>query len=672
MASASADCSAGSSSGSLVDQAFTAEAVCRKRKRVSNKSIEGLTTKKVYDNFKDFTDHERFGVLDKNGMSLHDRLKVVVENHLQNPKKYPLGANLYRSLRDEFRAEGSPQKALEAVVTDEDDKINPQLLKAAIAFQKSRNKSVFNGVLHTLDSVSLKDLVGICQYGLSIRPSASSEQLRYGVDLMNFFVRLQISVRFPEQAEVMKPLWDKVLCEAHIKSGPKLSLPSVFVERFGDSAWLVLPKEAAMKLLTSTSWLDAQDELAIVTKSDIGMRLFGSGLRSVQNEIVQKRIDKAFDDLMGNGKLSESSVRDAIASILKELLGLEVLVGMPERRKVTVSYLQRNVEIPVKSMHEQVQLGFAVRWKSLAVSAGLLQPMFCELELASPIDVDNDVKGRIDVDLLRHSKVVREMTKEGCNILENEAGNDIMFWFSKEEARLASIDPTIKIEIKFFESMNCEKGQELLQARFMAEMPTATRHTCIENAVQSLSVILNSQLYKFVCPGIQGFLRTALDIVHCVAESRQPVFDKQVKGFLLQVKERLPFFATMVMPKGQILAGADAIKAELELVEEKAENQVAFDDFRLSTQFGWLLSDKQAVIFEKVKAQAMRNHESGLMKGSADVLNAQKRRASSKAKSTSTSASSSARPVLRQKTSEVEAALAMFNTLTTKSSNNAK
>ena len=130
--------------------------------------------------------------------------------------------------------------------------------------------------------------------------------------------------------------------------------------------------------------------------------------------------------------------------------------------------------------------------------------------------------------------------------------------------------------------------------------------------------------------------------------------------------------ATMVMPKGQILAGADAIKAELELVEEKAENQVAFDDFMLSTQFGWLLSDKHAVIFEKVNAQAMRNHESGLMKGSADVLNAQKRRASSTAQSTSTSASSSGRPVLHKKTSEVEAALAMFNTLTTKGSDNAK
>ena len=41
---------------------------------------------------------------------------------------------------------------------------------------------------------------------------------------------------------------------------------------------------------------------------------------------------------MGNGKLSEYTTRDAIASILKELFGLEVLVGMPERRKVTVFY----------------------------------------------------------------------------------------------------------------------------------------------------------------------------------------------------------------------------------------------------------------------------------------------------------------------------------------------
>ena len=94
-------------------------------------------------------------------------------------------------------------------------------------------------VLQTLNSVSLKDIVRICQYGIGIHHSASFEQLWCDVDFMKLFVRLQISVSFPAQAEVMKVLWDKALCER---------LHFMFIEWFWDSVWLVLPKEAAMKL----------------------------------------------------------------------------------------------------------------------------------------------------------------------------------------------------------------------------------------------------------------------------------------------------------------------------------------------------------------------------------------------------------------------------------------
>ena len=46
---------------------------------------------------------------------------------------------------DEFRAETSTQKVLMTCEVAEDDKINPHLLKAAIAFQKTKNKSLFTG-----------------------------------------------------------------------------------------------------------------------------------------------------------------------------------------------------------------------------------------------------------------------------------------------------------------------------------------------------------------------------------------------------------------------------------------------------------------------------------------------------------------------------------------------
>jgi hypothetical protein len=147
-------------------------------------------------------------------------------------RKNPLGLKQYNAWKKDFRCESSPHKALEKVETDEDDQINPALLKVTIAYRRNKNKAVFNGVLHTLDVISLEDLVGICQYGLIIRPSASADQLRYGIDLMLFFARLQVSRRFPDQAELMTKLFDKVLVEAHCGSSQKQSLPSTFLDRF--------------------------------------------------------------------------------------------------------------------------------------------------------------------------------------------------------------------------------------------------------------------------------------------------------------------------------------------------------------------------------------------------------------------------------------------------------
>ena len=154
--------------------------------------MEGLTAKKVYDNFRDFTDHEKFGIYDSNGKNLHDRIRELVELHLEDPKKYPLGMKVYGKLKAEFRGSTSPQKQLEKVQVAETDEVQPALLKAAIAFKKSKNHAVFNGVLHTLEAISKKDFVGICQYGLSLKPRASPHQMRLGLDLLRFSKRLGI------------------------------------------------------------------------------------------------------------------------------------------------------------------------------------------------------------------------------------------------------------------------------------------------------------------------------------------------------------------------------------------------------------------------------------------------------------------------------------------------
>ena len=184
--------------------------------------------------------------------------------------------------------------------------------------------------------------------------------------------------------------------------------------------------------------------------------------------------------------------------------------------------------------------------------------------------------------------------------------------------------------------------------------------------MQSLGAIANSKLYMFVGSGVQGLFRAATEVVHCVAEGRPPVFDKNVQGFLLQVKQRLPYFATLVTPCGARLTGLEALKKELGLAQEKGANQLTFEDLKVSSHFGWLLGDNEANTYQALRDQALKNHDTGLIKvGTAAVPGEQQKRRGESSKCRSKGSASSAKAQAKKKAnSEVEAALAMFCTAT--------
>ena len=176
---------------------------------------------------------------------------------------------------------------------------------------------MFNGALHAIDQVSCTDVIGVCQYGLELTPSASDDQLRYSQDLMKFFARLDLGRHFPDQTKLMTDLFDKILTVTHAKCSEAEKKPSVFLKRHSKLAWLVLPEAATTKLLTTPCWLVVQRELGEVVSSEICMRLFGSGLRSVQTELIKAKIQKAMDEHFATTDVSEITTQLQLALFSK-------------------------------------------------------------------------------------------------------------------------------------------------------------------------------------------------------------------------------------------------------------------------------------------------------------------------------------------------------------------
>ena len=140
---------------SLVDEAFLAESSKKKTptKRKADSSIAGLVKKKLYDNFREFGTEEIDGIVDENGKTFRDHLTEAIAKSLEDPVKNKIGPTLYNDLKKKFRSSNSPQAKLEATETEEGEMINPHLMKAAVAYQKTKNKAIFNGALHMLDTL---------------------------------------------------------------------------------------------------------------------------------------------------------------------------------------------------------------------------------------------------------------------------------------------------------------------------------------------------------------------------------------------------------------------------------------------------------------------------------------------------------------------------------------
>ena len=66
--------------------------------------------------------------------------------------------------------------------------------------------------LHAHHSVP-QELVGICKWGLTLRPAASPEQLRCAMDLMRFWARLKLLYLHPEETAIMFALFDETMVQ---------------------------------------------------------------------------------------------------------------------------------------------------------------------------------------------------------------------------------------------------------------------------------------------------------------------------------------------------------------------------------------------------------------------------------------------------------------------------
>ena len=250
---------------------------------------------------------------------------------------------------------------------------------------------------------------------------------------------------------------------------------------------------------------------------------------------------------------------------------------------------------------------------------------------------------------------VRESIKEGLEGLDSSSGPAIAKFMAQQESRYALVDPTIHVEVMFMQSMVGAKGQERLQQQFLDLMPSASKQVKAEAVVQKLAVLKASPLYNFCGAGVQGMIRTAVDNLHCIAEGRTPQLSSEALGFLLSVFNCLQYFCHG--PGENPTTGLDAIKQELAAAEE-VNDKLDFSHIKLSAHFMWLMGEAETVRYKALHGKIVQGQEAVLVHApSGGAASSKKGKAAFASEPTGSTGKT------KKKTSEVEAALAMFKTV---------
>ena len=637
----------------LVDKAFLdAHGVQSKKRRLDKEdtSVAGMANKKLYDNFKGWTDEEIDGIIDDDGKSLRTRMQERITLNAQDKKRFPLGKKIYDQWKTFYRSKESCQKKLEQIAVDDTADINPQLLKGAIKYQKTKNKACFNSTLQLLETVSLKDMVGVCQYGMDINPASSPDQLRLGVDLLKFFVRMDAASRFWPQVEIMQPHFDAILVELHTKSAIKDKVPSKFLVDNDEILNLVLPKDAVKAVLSATSWLAVRDDLMAITKSRIGMLLFGDGFQSVQSEIVVATIKEKLHDLFSSETpITTASLHEAKLAVHKKLLDNPALEAHVEKRNAIVNIVGAPVPMSFKTTNDLIDAFFSARWKAYTLAAGKLIPIGPELQLAVLETVDKKAADFVREEVYIGSNQARSIINAELQQDMKKDAASIVDVISRSLAKTLPKDPTITLEKEYFKSMTGDVGQARLQQYFMDTMASKDKDIKIETTVQQLSMLKVSELFQFCSQAAQSQVRSACLVVHAVAEGRAPTVSASHTSFLKEVVSRCSYFCVYSAPGGRKTFGHDAIVETLLVASQKKPCDLKLEDLELYEQFAWLANEKNAASYSKLNAIVVDNgRKAGV--------------AASRASGEKTPA-----PKKNTGTSEVDAALKMFNTVKPKS-----
>lgn len=594
-----------------------------RRKKATDTSIEAKVAKCIRDNFDGFSEEQLYSKRVA-GQTLYQKLfrdkSLEAANPCDSPVKF--GKNYFSKLRLDYSADDMAE-GLD--VADESVLASPKLLEAVTASRSgtgARDKLV--QWLQAAGLPNQTELVGLLSHLLELRPRSGGSQFTVCLEGLKFLVRTKVPQRYEKEFQCYKKQADRTLVYAWTTMKAKgFSLQS-FWAAYKPLAATVLNATIVDSLLKAkSSWADYQGDLQVVAKSELGESMFSFALAANTAHEASATIDDMIKVKLNATRITEDMVALARQQIIAEVEKLPNRSMLNVPRLVDMCYRDHTIKIKAKSLVDEVNLrvdifvrNMAIGYKPEGQGAPALTPLFCEMALvpfkASGIQVDDDCLSAINA--------ARASANEFLAQEYHDSGSQVVQSLAENESVYDMIDPSFRIEIAWFSSMNTDGARHTLEGKVLSLLPTSEIGAKACDVAASLGALKGEPVYRFCGTEPQSSVNIASAWVQAIANCRQPSLVGSEGAFLCSVSERLAFFLEFENAANQVvLRGKEAVAPMLEQITSGADQQVQTKSLKLFSVFSWLLTDAQRRDVQAVVTRMARGGGGGAVSSSSSV-----------------------------------------------------
>jgi len=266
------------------------------------------------------------------------------------------------------------------------------------------------------------------------------------------------------------------------------------------------------------------------------------------------------------------------------------LEGLPDRRKVELSYRGCTFQCTITCLGDEVEHKFNVELKAHAAANNLIPKLFCEEDLVDKVGCKEIA---IHDAILRGPRAARTAANLGLQGEKGKDGATIAAYLAKKEKNLVAIDSMWKVDAQWMTSMVGEAGERRLEQKCLELLPTASKDMTLTNCIQKVQALRDSPLCAFCSSAAQGAVQNLVECLSMMLAGKPPAIKSNATDFMKKVLCRLQFFCKY--GENPTASGTAAAAQHLKELSSKGASKCSIADVEPIVVFAWLLGKDEQV-----------------------------------------------------------------------------